>query len=115
MRGRPPAPSDESLEPAAPVRDAAGDAAPTGPDGEDNRGLPSAGHDDVLGTGCAVEEVPLGQRTLLALDDQGAASREHEERLLCFSRWYIPIRSPDSSTLMLIPKCGNRRLPSNVQ
>jgi hypothetical protein len=32
--------------------------------------------------GRAVKEVPFGQLPLLALDDQGALSREHEERLL---------------------------------
>jgi hypothetical protein len=35
-----------------------------------------------FGAGCAIEEVPFVQPPLLALHDQGALSRQHEERLL---------------------------------
>ena len=80
-----------------------------------DRRLVAGGDDDVLRAGGAIEEVPLGKSPFLPSDEQGALARQDENASCAFSRWYIPIRSPGSSTLMLMPKCGNRRLPSKVQ
>src|SRR5215475_6665760 len=53
-----------------------------GTDSEHQRRLITAGDDRVRGSGRAVDKVPRAQRSLLALDDQGAGAMQHEKVLL---------------------------------
>ena len=65
--------------------------------------------------GRAMHEIPLSQRTLVALHDEQRLAGEDEEVLLSASQWYIAIGSPGPSTLMLIPTCEKSESPSNSQ
>ena len=82
---------------------------------EHDRRLPVARDDDVLRPGCA-RRSPTGPSAARPPRRSACTRRRGPRNASCaLSRWYIPIRSPGSRTLMLIPKCGNRRFPSKVQ
>jgi hypothetical protein len=94
------------------VDNAASDAPAPCTDRYHDRRFIARADNHVMRAAGAMEEVPCSQPALLVLDDQKALTAQDEKTFLGVSRWYVPIASPGSRTLMLIPSCGNRRLPS---